>query len=119
MNNYRPIRTISTSAAELIAICGKCSRKLDGGFGEAGDTSLAKALRRVLRTGKGKRASVRIVETKCVDICPKHAVVVARGQAPGELQIIQRETALSLVVESLGLGSQVQPARRQDVSSTS
>jgi predicted metal-binding protein len=119
MSRHLPIRTLATPAAELVVICGKCSRKLEGGFGDDGTTSLAKALRRALHAGKGKRAVVRIVETKCLDICPRHAVVVTRGHAPSELLIVQRETDVALVVESLGLTSQVQPPGHQDVSSIS
>ena len=110
MSSHLAIRTLETPATELIAICGKCSRKLDGGFGEDGDISLSKALRGVLRSSKGKRAKIRIVETKCLDICPKHAVVVANGRAPGELLIVRQHTPVSAVVESLGLTPQVQPA---------
>ena len=110
MSSPLPIRTLETPATDLIAICGKCSRKLDGGFGEDGDTSLSKALRSALRSGKGKRAKVRIVETKCLDICPKHAVVVTSGRTPGELLMVRQHTPVRAIVESLGLTPHVQPA---------
>ena len=31
-----------------VLVCGKCSKKLDGGFGKKGRTPLAKLLRKIL-----------------------------------------------------------------------
>jgi len=70
----KAIRSIATPAASLIAICGKCGKKLGGGFGAGGDQSLGKALRKALDLPKPKRSRVRIVETRCLKLCPKGAV---------------------------------------------
>ena len=37
---------IRSNWERTLLVCGKCSRKVDGGFGPKGRTSLAKALRR-------------------------------------------------------------------------
>ncbi|MGI4880112.1 MAG: hypothetical protein ACRYG4_21785 [Janthinobacterium lividum] len=104
MPKPRAIRAVDTPATELIAICRKCSKKIDGGFGPDGEHSLAKTLRNALDAGKGKRARLRIVETGCLDICPRHAVVVTQGQRPGQLLIVPAGTPVDVVADRLGIG---------------
>lgn len=77
------VRTIPVAATRLLAICGKCGKKLGGGFGAGGDRSLGKALKRAVPGAKGKRAGLRIVETKCLDICPKGAVALVDWRSRG------------------------------------
>lgn len=71
-----------------ILVCGKCSKKIGGGFGPAGRTPLAKLLREALGVRKGRRAPLGVVETKCLDICPKRAVVVIDTAGPGRWEIV-------------------------------
>lgn len=97
------IRALAARSTALVAICRKCGKKLGGGFGKGGDVSLAKALRRDLKLGKGKHASVRLVETGCLDICPKGAVVVIAGDRPGETLLIAGGTPINEVAARLGL----------------
>ena len=97
------IRALRARSTALVAICRKCGKKLGGGFGKGGDVSLAKALRRDFDFGKGKRASVRLVETGCLDICPKGAVVVVAGNRPGETLLIPSGTSTGEVAARLGL----------------
>jgi predicted metal-binding protein len=85
----------------VILVCGKCSKKLGGGFGAEGDQSLTKALRR--RTGKGKRAAYGIVETKCLKLCPKNAVAVVHGADPGRWLVIGEGEPVEAVAARLGL----------------
>lgn len=59
-----------------LLVCGKCSRKVGGGFGEKGQITLAKVLRREPGFGKGREARVGVAEVKCLGVCPKHAVTV-------------------------------------------
>lgn len=66
-----------------ILVCGKCQRKLDGGFGPDGRTPLAKALRREAGVGKGRRAELGVVEVKCLGVCPKRAVMAVPSHEPG------------------------------------
>ncbi len=97
------IPALAARSTALVAICRKCGKKLGGGFGKDGDVSLARALRRDFDLGKGKRASVRLVETGCLDICPKGAVVVVSGDRPGETLLIPRGTSTDAVAARLGL----------------
>lgn len=71
-----------------ILVCGKCSKKIDGGFGPKGHTRLAKALRGEPGFGKGRKAGIGVVETKCLGICPKAAVTVVDSRRPGEWLVV-------------------------------
>lgn len=97
------IRRIPIRATRLLAICGKCGRKLDGGFGPGGKQSLAKAIKRALALPKPKHAGVRLVETRCLKLCPKGAVAVADSAAPGSLLVIAARTPLAAVAAALAL----------------
>ena len=97
------IKTVRTPAVTLIAVCGKCGKKLDGGFGASGGVSLGKALRAALHLPKPKRAKVRIVETKCLKLCPKDAVAVVDGTDPGHFLVVPAGTPVSTVIHRLGL----------------
>lgn len=97
------VRILPVRARRLIAVCGKCSRKLDGGFGDDGDRPLAKVLRRAV--GGGKKAVVRIVETKCLDICPKRAAALIDSDRPGEVVIVPARTPTETLIARLGMAS--------------
>ena len=99
------VRTITAPSARLLAVCGKCTRKLDGGFGDEGAVSLTKALRRGLRNALGKRAEIRIVETRCLDICPKRAVALIDGNSPGEIVIVAAGTSVDELAARLELAT--------------
>lgn len=99
------IRRLSSGWEEAIVVCGKCSKKLDGGFGDRGKLSLVKALRKRLGLSKGRKAAVGIVETKCLGVCPKRAVVVGRA---GEWLVVPEGTPVERVAAELGMG--VDPA---------
>ncbi|MEY2884729.1 MAG: hypothetical protein RL490_2453 [Pseudomonadota bacterium] len=98
-----PLRRVVTPATRLLAICGKCGRKLGGGFGANGKRTLGKALRRHVIGAKGKRALVRIVETKCLDICPKGAVVLIDSAEPGAVMIVSEGTPMMQIAGALRL----------------
>lgn len=97
------VRLVPTQARRVIAICDKCGKKLGGGFGEDADRSLAKLLRRALPATKGKRATLRVVETKCLDICPKGAVVLLDSLQPAVVVIVGAATPLPILLAGLGL----------------
>ena len=69
---------------EVAMVCGKCSRKLRGGFGKKGRHGLADALRDELKAA-GRRREVRVVEVGCLKLCPKRAVTVVSSARPGEV----------------------------------
>ena len=89
-----------------ILICGKCSKKVGGGFGEKGKTSLAKALRAHAGggSGKGRKAGIGVIETGCLKICPKQAVVAINGARPKDWVIVPKGADVDTVAERLGLG---------------
>jgi len=100
----RQIKAVKTGWREVILVCRKCSRKLDGeGFGPDANQSLRKALRRELGGGKGRKARAAVIEVGCFDLCPKDAVVAANARRPGEWLVVPRHTPIKTVVERLGL----------------
>lgn len=92
-----------------ILVCGKCSKRLGGGFGEKRRTPLAKALRKFLGLKKWCKAPVGIVETKCLGVCPGGAVTVIDAGAPGEWLLVRAGTAMDEVAAALRLG-EIRPA---------
>ncbi|SNS39659.1 hypothetical protein SAMN06295912_105212 [Sphingomonas laterariae] len=84
-----------------ILVCRKCGKKAGGGFGPKGKTSLAKALRKEMHGGKGRKAKLGVVEVGCLDICPKRAVTVVDTRHPGEWLIVRAGTPVEDVVGRL------------------
>ena len=82
------IKRVRSDWQGAILVCGKCSKKIGGGFGKKGRISLAKALRKAMRWGKGRRAAAGIVETRCLGVCPKNAVVVIDTRASEEWLVV-------------------------------
>jgi predicted metal-binding protein len=95
------IRTAKRRWESVVLVCGKCSKKVGGGFGEGGDERLAKLLRK--RAGKGKHAVAGVIETKCLKLCPKRAVCVVNGARPGEWLVVEPGTPVDEVAARLGL----------------
>ena len=86
-----------------ILVCGNCSKKVGGGFGPKGKTSLAKALRQRLDLPKGRKAHVGLIETGCLKLCPKHRVVAIDAVRPGDWHLIEPGTEIDAVMKTLGL----------------
>ncbi len=97
------IRTVATRSRTLVAICRKCGKKLGGGFGDGGSKSLAKALRHDLDLPKWKRSPVRIVETRCMKLCPKGAVAVTTSGDASLVHVVPKRTPVGQVATHLGL----------------
>ena len=95
------IGRLPTGWRDVTLVCGKCSKKIDGGFGSDGRTRLAKALRRTLDLGTGRKAAGGVVETKCLGVCPKRAVVVAR--AGGDWLVVPAGAEMGEVMRALGM----------------
>ena len=51
----RDFKSTSTEWRDVVLVCRKCSKKLDGGFGPDGDLTLKKALRKYFNLKKGKK----------------------------------------------------------------
>lgn len=111
------IKTAKTRWKDVVLVCKKCSKKLDGGFGPDGDQTLKKALKRYLKPpkggGKGRKAELAIKMTDCFDVCPKNAVVAVNVANPKALLIVPAGADLLEVKARLGLdddGRRVRPA---------
>lgn len=100
------IKTAKTEWRDLILVCKKCSKKLDGGFGPDGDKTLKKALRKYLhlpKLKKGRKAPLAVVETGCFDVCPRNAVIAVNAAQPKALLIVPAGADLFEVKARLGL----------------
>ena len=94
------IRTLPSGWQDAILVCGKCSRKIGGGFGAKGRMSLAKALRKALGL-KGRKARAGVVETRCLGVCPKRAVMVVDAAQADRWMIVAQDTPLDDLVARL------------------
>ena len=94
------ILTVAGPWRDVLLICRKCSRKLDGGFGVDGTDTLPRALKHVLR-GSGRRREVRILEVGCLGVCPKNAVTVMHGADPGRMLVIPEGLEPGLLLSRL------------------
>jgi len=104
-----------TDWREVVLVCRKCSKKLDGGFGPDGDLTLKKALRKYLRLKKGKKGrkgEVMVTSVDCFDLCPKGGVAAVNSARPDEILIIPAGADLLEVKTRLGLddGRRLKPA---------
>lgn len=97
------IDSAKTRLRNVVLVCRKCSKKLDGGFGPDGNHTLKKALRKYLKAGKGRKATLAVVHTPCFDICPKNAVVAVNAARPKEMLIVPTGADLFEVKARLGL----------------
>lgn len=95
------IRTTRANWTGAILVCGKCSKKLGGGFGDDERTPLAKALRRTLELGKGRKAARGVIETRCLGVCPKRAVMIVDVARPGEWLIVPQGKSVDVVAALL------------------
>lgn len=103
-----PVKRIRADWSDVVLVCRKCSKKLDGGFGPDGSQRLAKVLsRHAALPGEGKakprRRRLGVLEVGCLDICPKGGVVVIRACTPGDWLVIPAGTAVETVARILGL----------------
>lgn len=95
------IRGLASRWQGSVLVCGKCSKKLDGGFGERGRTPLVKLLRQALGVKKGRKAERGVVEVKCLGVCPKNAVVMVDGSRPDRWMLVPAGASADEVVATL------------------
>jgi len=100
---------VKANWSTAILVCAKCSKRLDGGFGKKGKQSLAKALRRELGIKRFRKASVGVVEVKCLGVCPRGAVTVVDAQDPGKWRLVEKGVDLAVLADELRLRAD-QPA---------
>lgn len=94
------VAVVPTTWQDILLLCKKCGRKLDGGFGPDGEDPLRRALRDALRE-RGRRRDVRLLEVGCFGLCPKGAVTVARATRPGELLVVPAGTGADGLLDRL------------------
>jgi len=97
------LKSVRSDWSNTVLVCKKCSKRLDGGFGPKGKTPLAKALRKHLGIGKGRKSQAGIVEVKCLGVCPRGAVTVINGKAPKEWALVKAGADLDEIAVGLGL----------------
>lgn len=96
------IRSRPTPWQTVLLVCGKCTRKIDGGYGPKGKNNLKSALQSALAE-RGQRRSVRVIETRCMGVCPKKAVTVLNASAPCKILTVRKRTEISEVLTQLSL----------------
>ena len=87
MQHHEPILAARAPWRDILLVCGKCSRKLEGGFGKKGKHDLADVLKGALKEA-GRRRELRVVEVGCLGLCPKRAVSVVSTARPGEVLVV-------------------------------
>jgi hypothetical protein len=97
------IRSVPAHWQAAVLVCRKCEKKIGGGFGEKGKERLARLLRKRAGGGKGRKASLGVIETKCLKLCPKRAVTVVNGSRPRDWLVIPAGTPIEEVEARLGL----------------
>ena len=97
---HAPIAITPTDWTQIILVCRKCSKKLRGGFGPDGKDTLPRALKAELRQ-TDRRRSVRVIETKCLGLCPKGAVTVLPASSPGALLAVSEGSSAADVLATL------------------
>jgi predicted metal-binding protein len=80
-----------TSWREVVLVCRKCGKKQKGGFGEKRRDALKTHLRQALRAA-GRRREVRVIETSCLGVCPKHGVTALNATRPQTIHVVPAGT---------------------------
>jgi predicted metal-binding protein len=85
-----PARLARAPFRQAVLVCGKCARKLGGGFGAGRAHPLRKVLKRAWKD-EGRAGKLRVVETRCLGLCPKRRQVVATAAAlkAGRLWVVE------------------------------
>ncbi|WP_245649247.1 (2Fe-2S) ferredoxin domain-containing protein [Sphingomonas mali] len=110
-------RGLESRWAGAILVCSKCSKKLDGGFGRKGRTSLGKALRKRFGLKKGRKSPVGLIEVKCLGVCPKGAVTLIDTRRPGTWRLVPAGADIEAIGRDLGLDPGVQAPSRRAITS--
>lgn len=91
---------IKSNWSHAVLICRKCSKKLGDVFGPNADMRLAKALKRE-GGGKKRKAAFGVIETGCLDICPKGSVTVIDTRSPGRWHLVKKGADVRELVRRL------------------
>ncbi len=105
-------RGLASRWSGAILVCSKCSKRLGGGFGARGKTSLGKALRERFGLRKGRTSPVGVVEVKCLGVCPSGAVTLIDTSHPDQWWLVPAGADIDALGRDLGLGRADQAPRR-------
>lgn len=104
------MKPIKSDWTDVVLVCRKCAKKLDGGFGPHGDQPLPKALRAEIARREGgkpmkkprrKGAHVAVIEVDCLDICPKGAAMLVPTGHPGRWRAVPRGADLGALLDEI------------------
>lgn len=95
-----PIPSVEAPWQDLVLTCGKCTRKLKGGFGRKRRESLRDLLKQGLREA-GDRRRLRVIEVGCLGLCPKNAVTLVRASQPRAMRAIPEGADFARILEEL------------------
>jgi hypothetical protein len=99
-----PLKQIGAHWQGAVLVCGKCTKKLDGGFGRKARSPLAKVLRKLLGLKKGRKAPLGIVETRCLGLCPKNAVAMVDTRKPDTWLVVPQGADVAELAARLARG---------------
>jgi len=108
MQSGDEILTIQAPWRNVAMVCGKCSRKLNGGFGKKRKQDLAQVLKGALKEA-GRRRELRIVEVGCLGLCPKRAITAVTSAQPAHVMAIPEGTDPALVLARLSPAAAATP----------
>lgn len=94
---------------QVALVCGKCSRKLGGGFGKKDKHDLADVLKNAVKAA-GQRRTIRVMEVGCLGLCPKRAVSAVSSAKPDEVLVVPAGAEGSLVLARLMGGVAASPS---------
>jgi predicted metal-binding protein len=85
-------RTETAPWSDIVLVCAKCAAK--AGRGHKGKTELRGELKRALKR-RGLGDSVRVVDSSCLDLCPKDGQTIASGRqlAEGRLLVVEPDAS--------------------------
>lgn len=96
----KTIEAVPTPWRDVVLVCGKCTRKLEGGFGKKRRHSLRATLKEALHEA-GRRRQVRVAETGCLGLCPRKAVSLLQASRPERLHAVPAGTDMGDVLALL------------------
>jgi len=108
MSNDDAISVHPAPWCSIVMVCGKCSRKLRGGFGKKGKHDLAETLKDALKQS-GRRRELRVLEVGCFGLCPKRAVTAVSTAQPAQVLAVPEGMDPAAVLAKLSLAASAAP----------
>jgi len=108
MQSDDEISMVQAPWRNVAMVCGKCSRKLKGGFGKKRKQDLAQVLKGALKEA-GRRRELRVVEVGCLGLCPKRAISVVTSAQPAYFMAVPEGTDPALVLARLSPAAAATP----------